>query len=217
MKSTLQAPRVRPVQERSRETQDRIYEGALSAFAEKGFDGASTREIAARAGVKQQLLQYHFGSKSELWYAVMGRLFGEVRSELTEALKAARPTTARERARLVIRGFVEFSARRPQLHRLMLQESSADGERLAWIVEHQSRVFYELVQGLCRDLVAEGVAGAIPPEEFYYLLVGAGASLYSTAAEFKLLTSRDPFAPQAVAAHAEALSALLLGPGTEAS
>jgi AcrR family transcriptional regulator len=205
-------PRVQPAQDRSRETQSRIFEGALSAFAEKGFDGASTRDIAGRAQITQQLIGYHFGSKAQLWYAVVDRLMGELRVALGDQVESARPETARERARLMIRGFVEFSARRPQLHRLMLQESSIDGERLAWIVDRHSRVFYRQIQRLRRELDAEGVAGTVPPEEFYYLLVGAGASVYSTAAEFRLLTSRDPFAPEAVAAHVEALTALLLGP-----
>ena len=38
------------------DTRERILRAALEAFAEKGFDGATTREIAARAGVNLGLL-----------------------------------------------------------------------------------------------------------------------------------------------------------------
>ena len=42
---------------------------------ERSFDGASTREIAARAGVPQPLLAYHFRSKEDLWQAAVDSPF----------------------------------------------------------------------------------------------------------------------------------------------
>ena len=51
------------------DTRERILVAALQAFAEKGYDGATTREIASRAGVNLGLLQYHFGGKPKLWQA----------------------------------------------------------------------------------------------------------------------------------------------------
>jgi AcrR family transcriptional regulator len=38
---------------------------AASVFAEKGFHGASTKDIAARMGIKQGSLYYYFKSKEE--------------------------------------------------------------------------------------------------------------------------------------------------------
>ena len=38
---------------------------AASVFAQKGFHGASTKEIAARMGIKQGSLYYYFKSKTE--------------------------------------------------------------------------------------------------------------------------------------------------------
>jgi AcrR family transcriptional regulator len=49
-----------------------IVEAALAAFAEHGFHGATTRNIANAAGVSQGLLHHHFGGKDGLW-----RLIGE--------------------------------------------------------------------------------------------------------------------------------------------
>ena len=56
-------------------TRDRILAAAADLFAERSFDGATTREIAARAGVTQPLLNYHFRSKDELWRAAVDSLF----------------------------------------------------------------------------------------------------------------------------------------------
>lgn len=45
---------------------DRIVQAALREFADSGFDGASIRGIAARAGVSPALVQHHFGTKARL-------------------------------------------------------------------------------------------------------------------------------------------------------
>ena len=48
---------------RGDETRLRITEAAIELFGEYGFDGASTRDIAARAGVNAPALQYYFENK----------------------------------------------------------------------------------------------------------------------------------------------------------
>jgi AcrR family transcriptional regulator len=49
---------------------DRIVEAALELFAAKGFDGASTKEIAATAEVAEGLIFHHFENKESLLAAV---------------------------------------------------------------------------------------------------------------------------------------------------
>ncbi len=56
---------------RGEETRGRILEAALDLFAASGFDGASTRTIAERAGVNLPAIQYYFGSKEGLYRAVV--------------------------------------------------------------------------------------------------------------------------------------------------
>jgi len=52
--------------EQRAETRERIVEAAISAFSDRGFRGASTREIASRAGTNQGHITYHYRSKEEL-------------------------------------------------------------------------------------------------------------------------------------------------------
>src|SRR6476619_4067217 len=63
-------------------TRERILAAALDLFSERSFEGATTRDIAARAGVTQPLLNYHFRSKDALWRAAVDTLF----DTLSEAL-----------------------------------------------------------------------------------------------------------------------------------
>src|SRR5580693_749892 len=68
-------------------TRERILNVALELFTEKGFDGASLREIAERLGVTKAAIYYHFASKNDILIALHMRLheFGkDALSRMTE-------------------------------------------------------------------------------------------------------------------------------------
>ena len=48
-----------------------IVEAVQDVFAEKGFDGTTTRELAKAAGVSEALLYKHFPSKESLYAAML--------------------------------------------------------------------------------------------------------------------------------------------------
>jgi len=50
-----------------------LLDAGRRVFAERGFDAATTREIAAQAGVNEQLIQRYFGGKAGLLLAVVER------------------------------------------------------------------------------------------------------------------------------------------------
>jgi AcrR family transcriptional regulator len=67
------------------ETRARILQAASTLFAERGFAGASTHEIAAAAGVNQALVRYHFGTKEALWQEVIETGLAELARTLETA------------------------------------------------------------------------------------------------------------------------------------
>lgn len=52
-------------------TRDKILETSIELFAEKGFNGTTTKEIAERAGVNESLIFRHFSTKRELYGAII--------------------------------------------------------------------------------------------------------------------------------------------------
>lgn len=66
------APAPHERQRDSERTKERILDAAIEEFSAKGFAGARVSEIAARAGVNQQLITYYFDSKEGL-YREIGR------------------------------------------------------------------------------------------------------------------------------------------------
>ncbi len=71
--TTPQANRARSSHEEAAPARERILDAALAAFAERGFDGATTRAIAAAAGVNLGLIPYYFADKQGLWREAVDR------------------------------------------------------------------------------------------------------------------------------------------------
>jgi AcrR family transcriptional regulator len=75
-------------------TRRRILAAALQEFSAKGIDGARVDAIAARAGTNKRMLYYYFGSKDDLFRAVL-------RQRLAERAPMARERDRTGPARLV--------------------------------------------------------------------------------------------------------------------
>jgi len=63
--------RGRPPLSDRRATRERILDAALEVFAERGFDGATVRQIAAKVGVSDPALYAHFKGKQEIFEALL--------------------------------------------------------------------------------------------------------------------------------------------------
>lgn len=208
-------------------TRRRIIDAAADLFAERSFEGATTREIAARAGVTQPLLNYHFRSKGALWQAAVDSLFDMLaastapRSSELDSLASSgadnpAPSGADNldpvaAARQRVREFVVFSARHPQLHRIISQESKADSDRMDFLVERHIRPLYEATVAMFEQLVVADRVPPIAPAHLYYLLTGAGPTMFVLAPECRRLTGLDPEDDSVIEAHADAVCLLLFG------
>lgn len=190
----------------SAELRERLVDAALVEFADHGFDGASTRAIAQRAGAHQPQINYHFSSKEDLWKAVLLRLL----AELDEAIRVDPGTPPRQAMVVVIRGIVTISAARPELNRIMIHEGTHPSERLAWLVETQLRPRAEPLRELWASLVESGEAAPIPAELVYHLLVGAASLVHANAPEARLLLGIEPSDPAVVEAQIDALVEMFL-------
>jgi len=193
-------------------TRQRIVDAALSAFATLGFDGATTRDIAERAGANQGLIAYHFSTKEDLWKAAVEQIFGELQQSFAQRAELLDDADAATRAQLLMRHFVRFAAEHPELHRLMVQEGKSDGPRMEWLVDTHVRPLFEVASALMRQARPEAEVARVDPLHLYYIFVGAAAHLFVMAPECQRLTGIDPTQPQVVKAHADAIIDLLFQP-----
>jgi TetR/AcrR family transcriptional regulator len=106
-----------------------ILDAAEKLFAEKGYDAASLSEVGAAAGVSRGTPGYFFGSKQELYDAVLERCFAEVR----EAVRAgrARALASQQSPEAILAGAVsdyfDFLAARPNFIRLIERRALSGG------------------------------------------------------------------------------------------
>jgi AcrR family transcriptional regulator len=79
----------RPPDTDSTETRRRILDIARSAFAAGGYDAATNRELAARAGITSGALYHYFGSKLDLYLAVHHDVQARIYERFNEAVESA--------------------------------------------------------------------------------------------------------------------------------
>jgi AcrR family transcriptional regulator len=91
---------------KSEETGRKILDAALDLFREEGFDEATMRAIAARAGVATGAAYYYFPSKDAIVLAFYERSCDEMQARIAAALDAAKGFEARLRE--VIRVKLEY-------------------------------------------------------------------------------------------------------------
>ncbi|MFT3907429.1 MAG: CerR family C-terminal domain-containing protein [Steroidobacteraceae bacterium] len=84
--------------QRGEETRARIVTTALKLFGERGYDGTSTREIAASAGVNAPALQYYFDGKEGLYIACVEHIVARVWEYLSDVTERAQQVLARPKA-----------------------------------------------------------------------------------------------------------------------
>ncbi|MCX7604602.1 MAG: TetR family transcriptional regulator [Bryobacteraceae bacterium] len=92
---------------RAAATRERILDAAERLFAEHGFAGTSLRDITAEAGVNLAAVNYHFGSKDELFLAVVIRRLEPVNRRRLEMLEQAERQADPPRLEDVARAFVQ--------------------------------------------------------------------------------------------------------------
>jgi len=77
----------RTQEQRSAATRGALLRAAIEIIAEVGWMSATTRSVAARAGVTRGALQHYFDSREDLLQAVAGEIFVQLHSRLdTKAL-----------------------------------------------------------------------------------------------------------------------------------
>src|SRR5437773_5986675 len=72
------------------ERREEILDAALDEFAEHGYHGGSTEGIARRAGISQPYVFRLFGTKKELFRAVVTRCFRETLEMFQRAAEGQR-------------------------------------------------------------------------------------------------------------------------------
>ena len=208
------SPATRRPQARARETGEKILAAALKEFAEHGFAGASTRAVAAAAGVQHPLVNYHFKSKEGLWRAVLEATAGQFMDQFQSRLAGLRGVDDVTKLRLVQEDFIRFSAENPHFHLLMSQAGQHPSKQLNALVNEFVRPYFTTISALIRAAQRAGSYVEGDPEHLQYLFIGATTRIFTLAAEVKLITGASPFSAAMLDRHVAACLGLFFRTST---
>jgi AcrR family transcriptional regulator len=198
--------------EKGRRTAERILDAAEEAFAEKGFEGTTLRDVADRVGIRIPSLYNHFDSKEAIYAAVLERGIAPVLRTLVEsAVDRGEEGNPED----IVSETLELLVRRPNLPRLVLHETLDGGRHLRQLLQ----AWLGPLLSQAEKIVAAGPAANRWPAEqlphlvlaMYNIVVG----YFAMAPLYRDLGNADLLAPEALAHQTEflrKLSALLFGP-----
>jgi AcrR family transcriptional regulator len=127
------------------ERREQLIEIARRLFAERGFDGTSIEEVAARALVSKPVVYEHFGGKEGLYAVVVDREVRSLLAMMQDSLTAGHPRMLLEQAALALLDYIEHSS---DGFRILVRDSpigSASGSFVSIIGDIASRVEHILV------------------------------------------------------------------------
>lgn len=166
-------------------TRAKLLESAIDEFSSEGYSGARTERIARQAGTNIRMLYHYFGSKDDLYVAVLEAVMADLRhDELRLDAEEEEPLAGL----LHIADFVDHHfATHPRLRKLLAFENLNEARHLARsnrIPEMSSPVI-----ALIRRLLVRGVAAGVvrPGIDALHLYVAmVSLSYYGRAHAFTL-------------------------------
>jgi TetR/AcrR family transcriptional regulator len=188
---------------------DAVLVAALAAFADKGFDGVSVREIARQIGISHALINARFGSKQDLWFAAMSHVLAGLEHDLRETATASIADDM-DALRAGIVQHVIFAATHPEVQRIMSHEGAVDSERIRFIVERFVAPLQAIVEPKLAALAAAGRIHHVPYTTFHFLVTHGGGSLFASAVEARLLGGEVPQRAEQIRRHAEQVADLVI-------
>jgi AcrR family transcriptional regulator len=151
---------------------DHIIKKAVELFAEKGFEGSSIRDLAAKADVNVAMVNYYFGSKEKLFEALVEKraLF---MSQLIENVITNKSLLPIEQLDRIIEGYIIRFLADPQYHRVLQQELliTQREQMHEKIIELIAKNAFEIIQIIKRGIKSK-VFNKVDPELVFASILG---------------------------------------------
>ena len=122
---------------------------ATDVFYDKGYEGASMRDLSRASGMSLAGLYYYFESKEKLLYLIQKHTFSTIMQMLREQLQ--RVDDPEQRVRLFIRNHLEYFLANLKAMKVLSHEDEALAGALGQEIKDMKREYYQLCRGLVED------------------------------------------------------------------
>lgn len=209
MKSSAKAKRS-PASRPSRDpeaTKTQILDAAEEEFARYGLVGARTEAIAANTGVTKAMIHYYFGTKEELYQAVLKRHASIFLTSVEQLNPQDLP--ADEALKQLIRAAVAYEIAYPYHGRILLHEAMQNEGKYFKLTGWDMPI--NLGRSLLQRGIDEGCFRAIDPWLVMIHIMGVVSFYFNAENNLKTLVAEQEWkSPEAIEAFTESAIALIL-------
>ena len=182
---------------RNGDTRERAIAVARTLFAERGYRGASLRDIARRIGIKAPSLLHHFSSKQQLYVAVLNQIFDSL-EDAANALAWGRDDP-RDRMRQAVGNTIEYMASHPDLVRILWKEMADDTGVGRNVIKRRLPPLFSIATNFIFRGQREGVfRPEVDPVHFVLSLNSLTVGYFTTAAMARRLWGMDLLEPATI-------------------
>jgi AcrR family transcriptional regulator len=173
-----------------------ILDAAETLFADRGFEAVSLHEIGDVAGLSRGTPNYFFGSKQELYVAVLERVFADREQATMRAFtpvrawcESARAVSLREPLTRAIESYMSFLLARPAFVRLIVREELRGGKGLR-LAQHEATAMRDALAGV-RAVARKRSLRRFDVDDAVLVLVSLTFSPLSQQSTFMAALGRD--------------------------
>jgi AcrR family transcriptional regulator len=127
-----------------------ILTAGAEVFYEKGYEGASMRDLSRRTGMSLAGLYYYFESKDKLLYLIQRHTFSEVLERLREQLASARDPE--DAVRIMIGNHIEYFVANMTAMKVLAHEDNTLKNGYGEEIQGIKREYYRVCSGLLDEL-----------------------------------------------------------------
>lgn len=184
------------------ETRRNILAAAEAEFSEKGLAGARVDDIAARTRTTKRMIYYYFGSKENLYAAVLERLYGGMRdAEKDLNLTGLRPAEALQK---IVEITFDHHAAHPEFVRLVCTENINEARIVSASPTIRSR--NATIIGILKQILEKGAGDGsfrrgLDPLDVHLLISSFCFYRVSNRHTLRAIFGRDLQVPKVAAAH----------------
>lgn len=153
----------------SKTTREKIIEAALKEFSKKGYNGATTSEIAREAGVAEGTIFRYFPTKKDLLLSVTNPV---VVASLKNIISDFKDCPPKELLEAVISNRLEIISENIELVKILIVESQFHPELKDKFVTEVIFPASTLMQAYLKDQAQKGILRDVDPEISIRVLVG---------------------------------------------
>lgn len=176
-------------------------------FARAGFNGATMAEIAELAGLPKANLHYYFGSKEDLYRAVLARTLHDWLVPLDSIVPDAEPRAALES---YIRAKMAMSVQRPDASRVFANEMLHGAPVLGELMRTELRTMVKRKTAVIDAWIAAGRMAAVDATHLFFTIWAATQTYADFDTQVRAVLGRETLGPRDHARAADHVVALIL-------